>query len=1019
MSKLELKNINNQQSGHEGISSVSQKRPLDDAEIEDIVTHVIPRVRSLLAEPFIRYSGTPEEVVEAAVTDYIDEIFKQRESEIIANLKTKLESRAALEDLRGEIKRLKSGKGAKEIRDAVQLVYDMQMAELDQLRLGLRQDLLEVEIYPEMIDSLKENLWVQYRGAEIAPGTSVGNIATDSISAPAVQLTLDTFHSTGSVMTVDAGLELLQSVLYATKTVKNPFMTVHFNEVEYIYEKEVEPINAPKKRGKGGKGSKKMQKETKRMIKKEYISFEKILTEKRAEMRHLTFFHVLDAETVDTRATLVGKGKKRMPWWYSLYKDTYHHDIKPIGENQYMMRIELNMNELYLSHIDQFEIASILWRELKDVQIIPSPVLRYPARFSDIYTSEEGDQDADFDDDRYVLVPVVYIDIIPEPDENGEERQFYASEDYRKLTETVMNSFHEITIKGIPGIMEVQPGNQRILEVITNSDQTGDAEDVEELLEDAINFYNKKHASETVLSGLRAYEKSEIDSERAFLGFVKLDEFTHNGVTRDIIHFPDTTERDERDEAQKEGKKALTAWKKQLKEKRRLEPWLMYIDRIGMRMKGFPRSKIEDALEYAGVYTVGWIEETRAMNYIPQADIIQCLSTRDPQKLLQDLINEDEQLAIRFSRDQMAKKVELYKDARFQEANGVSLERKSSILERLYFTALADVSGYNLEKVWAMSSVNASLTYCNDMHLLFEMLGIEALRNYEQEMLFRALKSAASSMDLRHVNLVIDMTTRRGVLDSIKLAGLRNQNIPSIVMAALEDPLGCIAKSASTGEVSTLNSPYAALLFGQVPSNHPAIPEVTMTPEYERVYLEAMERRVLKPEEIDEALWNDMYQPEIVISEEGGKVKNMQGGTVQREDILLPVTKPVKGPVKPNSILAHTVKDRMGRIDDWIAPMGAVSSYTAKSMLKIAADEKRAIADGKRESPKEESEKIFVFEAFKPLVDVERELVGVSELPEDAITSTMLSVPEQAYSIPQFGEKSKARSSIQKILKAL
>ena len=118
-------------------------------------------------------------------------------------------------------------------------------------------------------------------------------------------------------------------------------------------------------------------------------------------------------------------------------------------------------------------------------------------------------------------------------------------------------------------------------------------------------------------------------------------------------------------------------------------------------------------------------------------------------------------------------------------------------------------------------------------------------------------------------------------------------------------------KSAITGEQTDLSKPYAAFVFGQIPQNHPAIREVTMTPEYEKIFYEALEQRALEAEDIEDALMGDIYESEIVLAEEGQKMTTLQGGTVHREDIIMPILKPQEAAVKSNSLLEHTVKDKM------------------------------------------------------------------------------------------------------------
>ena len=97
--------------------------------------------------------------------------------------------------------------------------------------------------------------------------------------------------------------------------------------------------------------------------------------------------------------------------------------------------------------------------------------------------------------------------------------------------------------------------------------------------------------------------------------------------------------------------------------------------------------------------------------------------------------------------------------------------------------------------------------------------------------------------------------------------------------------------------------------------------------------------------------------------------------------------------------------------------MEAVSNYSVKAMTKILTDEKKAIAGGKRTSPKEKENQVFELKPFKPLRKVVQTLFGVTEVPEGGIVHTSIKLPESTYSIPILSSEKKTVMSILALLK--
>ena len=86
---------------------------------------------------------------------------------------------------------------------------------------GLREQLVSVQIYPEMIPTLSKMIEKQFFDSKIQAGESVGVIGAQSIGEKQTQTTLNTFHKAGSgEKTITTGIPRVEELLNATKEPK-------------------------------------------------------------------------------------------------------------------------------------------------------------------------------------------------------------------------------------------------------------------------------------------------------------------------------------------------------------------------------------------------------------------------------------------------------------------------------------------------------------------------------------------------------------------------------------------------------------------------------------------------------------------------------------------------------------------------------------------------------------------------------------------------------------------------------
>ena len=97
------------------------------------------------------------------------------------------------------------------------------------------RDLLYVKrFHQKALIYLLEIIYAKYREALVHPGEMVGVIGGQAIGEPSTQLTLNTFHNTGSATksNVTRGVPRIEEILRLTENPKNPSMVIHLRPLE-------------------------------------------------------------------------------------------------------------------------------------------------------------------------------------------------------------------------------------------------------------------------------------------------------------------------------------------------------------------------------------------------------------------------------------------------------------------------------------------------------------------------------------------------------------------------------------------------------------------------------------------------------------------------------------------------------------------------------------------------------------------------------------------------------------------
>jgi DNA-directed RNA polymerase II subunit RPB1 len=105
---------------------------------------------------------------------------------------------------------------------------------IEHSRHHIKKQLQSIEIYPEAISSLKDEILRQYGMSFITPGEMVGCIAATSIGQDYTQESLNSFHSSGQRKeNLSSGLPRFQELINLSKEMKTPSVDIEFHPKYY------------------------------------------------------------------------------------------------------------------------------------------------------------------------------------------------------------------------------------------------------------------------------------------------------------------------------------------------------------------------------------------------------------------------------------------------------------------------------------------------------------------------------------------------------------------------------------------------------------------------------------------------------------------------------------------------------------------------------------------------------------------------------------------------------------------
>lgn len=126
-----------------------------------------------------------------------------------------------------------------------------------------------------------------------------------------------------------------------------------------------------------------------------------------------------------------------------------------------------------------------------------------------------------------------------------------------------------------------------------------------------------------------------------------------------------------------------------------------------------------------------------------------------------------------------------------------------------------DTDGVNLQDVMKHPAVDTSRTFCNQINTIADIYGIEAARSIILNEIKEVFEFNDAYVNLRHIMLLVDVMTYRGITMSIDRHGINKTESGPLAKCSFEESTDVIAKTAVFGGMDPMLGVSANIMLGQ------------------------------------------------------------------------------------------------------------------------------------------------------------------------------------------------------------
>lgn len=129
---------------------------------------------------------------------------------------------------------------------------------------------------------------------------------------------------------------------------------------------------------------------------------------------------------------------------------------------------------------------------------------------------------------------------------------------------------------------------------------------------------------------------------------------------------------------------------------------------------------------------------------------------------------------------------------------------------------IIQTAGTNLKKILGVQGIDLRRTRTNDIHQVYEVMGIEAARSAILQEARETLEEQGLEVDIRHLTLLADIMTLDGDVKAIGRYGVSGKKSSVLARANFEETKRHLINAAFYGERDTLDGIIENILVGQL-----------------------------------------------------------------------------------------------------------------------------------------------------------------------------------------------------------
>jgi len=128
---------------------------------------------------------------------------------------------------------------------------------------------------------------------------------------------------------------------------------------------------------------------------------------------------------------------------------------------------------------------------------------------------------------------------------------------------------------------------------------------------------------------------------------------------------------------------------------------------------------------------------------------------------------------------------------------------------------MVDTEGSNLKKILALPFVRASTVRSNNMWEIYDIMGIEATREFLIEEFTQVVSSDGTFINPSHILLLVDIMTYQGNINSISRYGIKREEMGVLSRSSFEESLDHFCKAGIFTEVDDIRAVSAKIMCGR------------------------------------------------------------------------------------------------------------------------------------------------------------------------------------------------------------